>query len=96
MVNDSRVLTKFKVSSSTIKVIEGSKVLIPGTGKLQLPLKANYGTLDLVPNLDAVFVPSCPYNSIPPYLLISQMKCSGYAEKNISIRTNFMSLNMQE
>ena len=78
VVNDARLLTNLKISSSAIKGIGGKTINIAATGKLALPLRSDDGTLDLVSDLDAVLVPSCPYNLIPPQILVKQMKLRGY------------------
>ena len=43
-----------------------------------MPLQSNNGEVDLVSNLSAVFIPSCPYNLLPPQVLIRHMKSRGF------------------
>ena len=82
VVTEVGILTNLKISKSKIKGMGGKGIKIAGTGKLVLPLKSDSGDLDVISNLDAVFVPSCPYNLIPPQILIRQMKSQGYRIKN--------------
>ena len=55
---------------------------ITGTGKLCLPLKSDDGTVTIISDLDAVYVPSSPWNLIPPQILITQMKLQGFNIKH--------------
>ena len=43
-----------------------------------MPLQSDTGELDIVPTIQAVYVPSCPYNLVPPHVLIRQMKQQGF------------------
>ena len=66
IVNDAKYLHKLVPTSDKIKGIGGKCIRIAGTGILTLPLRSDNGNLDMVSNLQAVYVPSCPYNLIPP------------------------------
>ena len=66
IVNDATLLKDIKISPSRVKEIGGTKVRISGTGKLTLLLKSDDGQLNLLPNVNAVLLPSSPYNLLPP------------------------------
>ena len=78
VLNDSSLMTDLKITSATIKGIGGKGVPISGIGKFALPLRSDDGSFTTISNLDAVFVPSSPYNLIPPQLLLSAMRSQGY------------------
>ena len=78
VLNDASLITNLQITSATIKGIGGKGVPIAGIGKFALPLKADDGTSNTISDLNAVYVPSSPYNLIPPQLLISKMKTQGY------------------
>ena len=84
IVIDAGMLTDLKICSSTIKGVGGKGVRITGTGKLKLPLTSDSGAIDVISGLEAVLVPTCPYNLIPPQILIEQMKLKGYNIKYFS------------
>ena len=89
IVNDARYLRNLVPTSDKIKGIGGKCIRIAGTGILKLPLRSDNGHLDMVSNLQAVYVPSCPYNLIPPQILINQMKHQGF-------RVNYFKHNDKE
>ena len=61
IVNDSSLLKSITITSSTVKYIGGTAVIIiTGTCQLSLPLKSDDGKLDHVSNLHAILVPSSP------------------------------------
>lgn len=78
IVDDSTLLKGINIGTSQGKGISGTKVKISRTGNLSIPLKYDDGHFDLLPNMDAVLVPSSPYNLLPPRLLITHMRSSGY------------------
>ena len=79
IVNDARHLQDLVATSDKIKGIGGKCVRIAGVGKLSLPLTSDDGSIDVISGLNAVYVPSSPYNLIPPQILIKQMKIKGFA-----------------
>ena len=79
IVNDAKLLKTLTPTSDKIRGIRGKCIRIAGTGTLDLPLKSNNGDVDKITDLPAVYVPSCPYNLLPPQLLISEMKQRGFA-----------------
>lgn len=78
VVNDARLLTNLKITKAKIKGIGGKSIGISGIGQIKLSLRSNSGQVDTVKDLEAVFVPSCPYNLIPPHILIKQMRAQGF------------------
>ena len=74
IVNNATYLHKLVPTSDKIKCSGGKCVRIAGTGILTLPLQSDKGNLDILSNLQAVYVPSYPYNLIPPQILTNQMK----------------------
>ena len=81
IANDAKYLTELNPSSDKIKGIESRGVRIAGTGKLSFLLKSNQGRADIVRNLDGIYVPSSPYNLIPPQVLTKQMRKQGFKIK---------------
>ena len=78
IVNNANYITELVPTTNKIKGIGGNCVRIAGTGKLCLPLKSDDGTVTIIPDIDAVYVPSSPCNLIPPQILITQMKLQGF------------------
>ena len=66
IVNDARHLQNLVATSDKIKGIGGKCVRIAGVGTLSLPLRSDDGNTDIISGLNAVYVPSSPYNLIPP------------------------------
>ena len=66
------------MSADKIKGIGGSPIQVIGDEKLNLTLKFDGGQVSQIHNLDAVLVPSSPYNFIPQQLLVSQIKDRGF------------------
>ena len=62
------------MTADKIKGIGGFPIQVTGGGKLNLTLQSDGGQVSQIKNLDAVLVPSSPYNLIPPQLLVAQMK----------------------
>ena len=71
------MLTQFMPIQASVKGISGTSVAIQGMGQHQLTLKSD-NNYKMTIHVDAVFVPSSPYNIIPPQLLISALKTNGY------------------
>ena len=74
IVNNARHLRNLVATSDKIKGIGGKCVRIAGVGTLSLPLRSDDGNIDVILGLNEVYVPSSPYNLIPPQILIKQMK----------------------
>ena len=62
------------MAADKIKGIGGSPVQVTGGGKLNLTLQSDGGQVSQINNLNAVLVPSSPYNLIHPQSLVAQMK----------------------
>ena len=54
------------MTADKIKGIGGFPIQVTGGGKLNLTLQSDGGQVSQIKNLDAVLVPSSPYNLIPP------------------------------
>ena len=74
IVNDVKHLKGLIPSNDKVKGIGGSCVRIAGSGKLSLPLKSDDGKTTIIRKLNAVYVPTSPFNLIPPQILIKEMK----------------------
>ena len=74
IVNDAKLLTNISPSRDKVKGVGGNCIRVSATGKLSLPLRSDADNVDVIADLEAVHVPSCPYNIIPPQLLIDEMK----------------------
>jgi hypothetical protein len=71
------LFVKFRIIESSVKGIGGNVVKAIGIGTIWVPLKSDDGTVDYI-TVNAVYVPSCPFNLIPPQILITEMKLQGY------------------
>ena len=78
IVNNIKLLYTFKAIHSGVKGVGGTSVSVHGIGSLSLPLQSDAGVVDSVCIHDAVYVPSSPFNLLPPQILISQLKLQGY------------------
>ena len=78
IVNDAKLLKQLNTTSDKIKGIGGKCIRIAGIGNIDLPLKSDNDLVDTLFDLPAVYVPSCPYNLMPPQILISEMKQRGF------------------
>ena len=77
-MNDAKLITNLRLTKSTIKGIGGNPTIIQGIGSITVKLETDDGRYDTIEVHDAVYVPSSPYNSLPPQLLIYRMKEPGY------------------
>ena len=66
IVIDTSLLNNSHVTADKIKGIGGSLVHVTGGGKINLNSLSDGSQVLRMPNLDAVFVPSSPYNLIFP------------------------------
>jgi hypothetical protein len=78
IVNDPTLFSSFKPKLGLVKGIGGSPVPLTGTGTIRLPLKSDSGTIDTVTIDDAVYIPTSPFNLVPPQLLIRHLNKSQY------------------
>ena len=77
IVNDSRLLRNFRAIKGQCKGINGSPTPIIGEGELNIPLQCDSGIVDTITVQNAVYIPSSPYNLVPPQLIVSALKASG-------------------
>ena len=84
ILNDCSLISNLQITRDKIKGIGGKGIQMSGTGTHKLGLKSDNGHYDIIPNLPVVYVPSCPYNLIPPQLLIKHMKAIGYTITDFS------------
>jgi hypothetical protein len=78
ILNDAKLFKEFQPSTGSVKGIEGDPVTLGGVGSPRLPLKSDNGKVDYVDVDDAVYVPTSPYNSVPPQIIINKLKKQGY------------------
>ena len=78
IVDNPKYLTNLIPSSNKFKGVGGNCVIISGTGKFSLPLQSDNNTVDDVIDLQAVYVPSYPYNLVHPQILVNQTKAQNY------------------
>ena len=71
IVNNIKLLSRFKAIRFGVKGFGGTSLSIHGIGSLSLPLQSDAGAVDSVCIHDAVYVPSSPFNLLPPQILIS-------------------------
>ena len=65
-------------ANADIKGIGGKATVIKGVGTILIRLESDDGRCDSITIHDAVYVPSSPYNLLPPQLLITKLKALGY------------------
>lgn len=84
IINDASLFVKgtFKMVQGSVKGVGGTPVALCGTGTFRLPLVSDDGSTDRISVIDAVYVPSSPYNLVPPQLLIALLKKQGYQVEN--------------
>ena len=78
IVNDAKSIDNFKPSAGSVKGINGSPTALKGTGSTTLSLTDNDNISVKLPDIDVVYVPSSPYNLLPPQLLIKYLKAANY------------------
>ena len=72
IVNDAKLLRNFRPANGGVKGVGGTSVPLHGIGFFDLPLLSDAGDSDVL-TVDAVYVPSSPFNLIPPQLLFEVM-----------------------
>jgi hypothetical protein len=78
IINNAKLFHEFRPTNGKVKGIGGTPVSLNGIGTVKLPLRSDDGTVDQVILRNAVYVPSSPFNLIPPQLLIAEWKHSGF------------------
>ena len=85
IVNDPKLLCDFQtVSSPGVKGIGGTPVKVLGVGTLHLSLQSDSGQVDKFRLPPAVYVPTSPYNLVPPQILFTAMREQGYNPQRFS------------
>jgi hypothetical protein len=79
IVNDPSMLKGFEPMQANIKGIGGKSNAIQGVGTYGLPLQFNCGTKYIVEfdDTEAVYVPTSPYNIVPPQMLARKLREKG-------------------
>ena len=78
IINDAKLINNFQQSTSNVKGIGGSPTLLKGTGNTTFSLTNNDNTSIQLPKMNVVYVPTSPYNLLPPQLLIKCLKEAKY------------------
>ena len=66
IINDSKMMTNIQMCKASIKGIGGEATVIKGVGNIAIGLETDDGRCDNIVIHDAVYVPTYPYNLIPP------------------------------
>ena len=77
IVNDKRLLTKFRRSNQQVSGLQGRPINAGGEGKLRMRLRSVDGHVEEIDH-PAIFCPTSPYNLAPPQLLVRALKRRGY------------------
>jgi hypothetical protein len=78
ILNNAKLFIQFKANNGRVKGIGGDPVQILGTGSVWIPLKSNDGKVDYVYFDNAVYMPTPPYNLLPPQIPHGKMKAREY------------------
>lgn len=78
IVRDVKLLDNFQAVRGDVKGIGGTPVSIQGVGNLRLALQSDDGLCDEVLVKGAVYVPTSPFNLIPPQLLVDVLEEHDY------------------
>jgi hypothetical protein len=78
IINDATLFRSFTKQDGLVKGIGGKSVPLIGTGTIKLPLKADDGSVDSIVIDDAVYIPTSPFNLVPPQLLLRKLTEAGY------------------
>jgi hypothetical protein len=73
IVNDVTLLTDFHSSTGGVKGIGGLSIALKASGRCAVPLHFDDGSTHTV-TMPAVYVPTSPYNIVPPQLLVKELK----------------------
>ena len=76
ILNNPRHFKNFQPMNGSVKGINGTPTLISGTGEVPIRLVADDGNVDVV-TMRAVYVPSSPYNLMPPQMLYTYLHETG-------------------
>lgn len=76
IVKDPSMLTNYVPSRGAVKGINGTPTIYSGTGDLKLEFETECGSSVKV-KVKGVVVTNCPYNLIPPQMLVTELKRQG-------------------
>ena len=76
--NNIKLLSNFKAIRGGVKGVGVTSVSIHGIGSLSLPLQSYAGAVNYFFIHDSVYLPSSPFNLLPPQILILQLKLQDY------------------
>jgi hypothetical protein len=80
ILNDAKLFEKdFSPIQGDVKGVGGNPVPIKGHGTHKIELISDNGLRDTIVIADAVYVPSSPYNLIPPQMLVTLLKQNDYS-----------------
>ena len=82
IVNDAKLAYGYKVTDAHLKGINGKPTVASGLGFINLLLKSNDGRATILKRLPVVHVPGCPYNLLPPQLLVKEMKARDFSVRH--------------
>jgi hypothetical protein len=78
IVNNATLFRSFNKQDGLVKGIGGKSVPLIGTGTIKLPLKSEDGAINSITIKDAVYIPTSPFNLVPPQLLLRKLTEAGY------------------
>ena len=78
IVKDSKLLHNFQACSGGVKGVGGNPVSVLGKGSCRINLRADDDLSESIAMHDSVYVPTSPFNLLPPQLLVSNLKKSNY------------------
>jgi hypothetical protein len=81
IVNNPKLLRDFRPTQGGVKGVGGTLVSIQGTGVCRIPLHTDNGNADIIDIHNAIYVPTSPFNLVPPQLLIASLKQAGFIVK---------------
>ena len=74
IVNDKNLLTNFIPTNDKVKGIGEKPTTVVGTGTFNISLQSDNGIHDKFSEKKALYVPTLPYNIIPPQILLQIMR----------------------
>ena len=78
IINDACLFLKLISTKSKVKGINGADTSFFCHGTINLHLLSDSQDVTILKNVPAVYVPSSPYNLLPPQLLVREMKSRGF------------------
>lgn len=78
IANDLKLMQNVRKSNVNVRGIGGKTTPIQAMGTMKFRLRSDDGQVDAIVLKDVCYVPSSPYNLIPPQVLISTLKAHDY------------------